>query len=205
MKAFATLDACTLMSPIIRPLLLRLATQGVFVPIWSEHIGLEWRRNAARIWDIDAEFLMAQWQAMRNAFPQADPGPSEIYTTGLRASDPKDWHVIATALAAKARCGLQRTPESIVVTWNLRDFNRPELRRLGLSLASPDDFLVRLANAHPVAMRQALLDVPADRLALARAIAEPLTDTLGRERLFKLRGLLPRLTGTGCDTPGETP
>ncbi len=47
---FIVLDACVLMSGILRRLLLRLAEAGVFQPVWTERIGEEWRRNACRMW-----------------------------------------------------------------------------------------------------------------------------------------------------------
>ena len=49
---FVVLDACVLMSTVQRQLLLRLAGQGVFQPVWTDRIGEEWRRNAARLWQI---------------------------------------------------------------------------------------------------------------------------------------------------------
>jgi len=45
------------MSGILRRLLLRLAEAGVFLPVWTERIGEEWRRNACRIWDIPPEVM----------------------------------------------------------------------------------------------------------------------------------------------------
>ena len=38
---FIVLDACVLMSGILRRLLLRLAEAGVFQPVWTERIGEE--------------------------------------------------------------------------------------------------------------------------------------------------------------------
>ncbi|TAN25829.1 MAG: hypothetical protein EPN31_14900 [Castellaniella sp.] len=59
---FVVLDAYVLMSTLQRRLLLRVANQGVFRPIWTERIGEEWRCNAAP------------------------------YEGGLRYSDPKDFN-----------------------------------------------------------------------------------------------------------------
>ena len=50
-RPFIVLDACVLMSGIVRRLVLRLAEAGVYQPVWTERIGEEWRRNASRIWE----------------------------------------------------------------------------------------------------------------------------------------------------------
>src|SRR3546814_3634357 len=69
----------------------------------------------------------------------------------------KDWHVIAAgraALAAKpdARVAVQ--------TRNLKDFNRSELRHLGLGLFEPDRFLVECLWRYPDLMTDLLACLP---------------------------------------------
>ena len=51
------LDACILMSGLLRPLLLNLGHAGLLLPLWSDKIGQEWQRNAARLWPIEPELL----------------------------------------------------------------------------------------------------------------------------------------------------
>jgi hypothetical protein len=179
------IDACALMSTVIRRLLLRLAQRQVFIPVWSARIGDEWRRNAARLWSIPPEKLTEEWDAMNQAFPKADAGDYAAYETGLRYSDAKDWHVIAAGLASRARCGLQRTPELTVVTWNLKDFNRSELRRQGMGVYAPDRLLTRWWQEDENTMRHALEQTPDDVLSVGRP-AEELVVTLHRERLYRL-------------------
>jgi len=182
------LDACVLMSSILRPLLLEMAQAGWFRPVWSERIGLEWRRNAARIWGVAPEVLEAEWQAMCRRFPQADAGEVSAYETGLHYSDPKDRHVIAAGLASRARAGLQIAPQVRVLTWNLKDFNRSELRRQDLTVWDPDRQLAAWAAQDRLRMLASLATVPAHARALGRD--EPLSTTLRRERLFRTGRLL---------------
>ncbi|CAM4024520.1 PIN domain-containing protein [Bordetella bronchialis] len=186
---FVVLDACVLMSSILRPLLLRLASQGVYAPVWSARIGQEWVRNAARLWNVPADDVARLWDEMQQRFPDADAGDVLPYETGLRYSDPKDHHVIAAGLAKRARCGLQQPPAVLVTTWNLKDFNRSELRRLGLDVFSPDRLLSRWWEHSAPALRLALADVAADAAALGRT-PETLAATLHRERLYRLRALV---------------
>lgn len=185
---FIVLDACVLMSTVLRQLLLRTAQNGVFQPVWTERIGEEWRRNAARLWGAPREILDGLWDDMNRDFPGAMESDTQAYEAGLRYSDAKDFHVIAAGLARRARCGLQRTPVVQVMTWNLKDFNRSELRRQGLDVFSPDVMLARWWQACEPALRPALEPVERDYVALGR---EPLARDaiLHRERLYRLAKL----------------
>ncbi|AUL21263.1 PIN domain-containing protein [Bordetella holmesii] len=186
---YIVLDACVLMSNIVRRLMLRLAAAAVYQPVWTERIGHEWRRNAARIWDVAPDFLQQQWAQMNAQFPQALESDIEPYELSLRYSDPKDFHVIAAGLARRARCGHQHPPQVQVATWNLKDFNRSELRRQGLDAFNPDTLIARWYAEHPQAIRDALALVPQDYVALGRD-AEPLATTLHRERLYRVKNLV---------------
>jgi hypothetical protein len=186
---FVVLDACVLMSSILRGLLLRLAAADVFAPIWSARIGEEWIRNAARLWKVGPDDVAALWTAMQQQFPDADAGDVLPYETGLRYSDPKDHHVIAAGLAKRARCGLQQPPSTLLMTWNLKDFNRSEIRRLGMDVFSPDRLLSQWWETSRDAVWAALQATPDDAAALGRE-AEPLDATLRRARLYRLRSLV---------------
>ena len=56
---YVVLDACALMPTILRRLLLRVAATGAYAPVWSARIGDEWRRNAARLWQMPLADLEA--------------------------------------------------------------------------------------------------------------------------------------------------
>lgn len=183
------LDACVLMSGVLRPALLTLAGAGLFKPLWSERIGLEWRRNAARLWDIPIGTLESEWQLMKDQFPRADAGDVTPYETGLRYSDAKDWHVIAAGLAGRARSGLAHRPEVTVLTWNLKDFNRSELRRQGMDSCDPDRMLTRWWQQDAHAVYTVLSDTLDELAALGRPREGDLVQTLRRERLFRLARL----------------
>jgi len=179
------IDTCVLISNIVRPLLLRMAAHGCFRPAWSAVIGDEWQRTASRVWNVAQADVQAQWDALQQAFPGADQGDIAPYKEGLRRSDPKDWHVVAAARAAR-----ERDPASsvAVLTRNIRDFNRTELRGLGLSLFDPDQFLVRCWALWPDLMRSLFARMPSD-LAAAGRTAPPIDVLLKRERLFRLSRL----------------
>lgn len=191
MPPFIVLDACVLMSTVLRQLLLRVADAGIFRPVWTARISEEWRRNAARLWGAPIAVLEDIWADMNRHFPDALEHDTQAYEAGLRHSDPKDFHVIAAGLARRARCGLQCTPEVQVMTWNLKDFNRPELRRQGLDVFSPDIMLARWWQDRPGVLAPAVRTVEADYAALGRE-PESLEAILHRERLYRLEKLAAR-------------
>jgi len=186
---FIVLDACILMSGVLRPALLDLAAAGWFRPLWSERIGLEWRRNAARIWPIEPELLMREWTLMQSRFPAADAGDTSPYEAVLRHSDPKDFHVIAAGLAGKARCGLPAPPRVTVLTWNLKDFNRSELRQQGMDVSDPDRLFAQWWQTDAAAIETVLQRTLADLAADGRPRDGALPEVLHRERLYRLSNL----------------
>lgn len=182
---FLVLDTCVLLSNVLRRLLLRLADQACFQPAWSEIIGDEWRRNAARVWEVEPEIIAQEWEQLQALYPEADQGDVAPFKQGLVYSDPKDWHVIAAARAVLAR---RPTASVAVVTRNLRDFRRAELRRLGIDLMDPDQLLVRCWDHHRETLRSAFEHMPLDLAASGRPL-ETLDVILKRERLFRLNKL----------------
>ncbi|MDP4589730.1 MAG: PIN domain-containing protein, partial [Burkholderiaceae bacterium] len=216
------LDACILMSGVLRPLLLNLAETGLFQPVWSSYIGLEWRRNAARLWPIKHNVLNDEWATMQQRFPQACFDPpmvenlisiqpqiplsdqpqrpsqsqnlqvpiSELKTFTkplLRRSDAKDHHVIMAGVRA-CHMAEKSTPAN-VLTWNIRDFNRTELRQLHLGLLNPDQLLCRWWANHSDLLSDQLQRIIQTLISDGRRQPAPIADFLHRERLFRFKHL----------------
>ena len=179
------MDTCVLISSVLRPLLLRMAHDGWFAPVWSPIIGDEWRRTAARLWQTPMDDITLQWDAMQADFPHADIGDVSAYKAGLQRSDRKDWHVIAAGRAA-----VDRYPDSTVaiVTRNIKDFHRSELRKLGLYLFDPDQLMSRFWSHDAEHVRRQLVDL-SDRVLVPGRGSEELESLLKRERLFRLNRL----------------
>ncbi|HEY9278866.1 MAG TPA: PIN domain-containing protein [Eoetvoesiella sp.] len=185
MPDVVVIDTCVLISNVLRRLLLHLAGHAYFKPAWSPIIGDEWQRNAARIWDVPLPDIQDQWAELQRAFPDADQGDVAIFKAGLSRSDAKDWHVIAAARAARAK---DETLSVAVLTRNIKDFNRTELRNLGLSLFDPDQFLVRCWAHNPDLIMRIFRQMAVD-IEVAGGVVEPLEAVLKRERLFRLNRL----------------
>jgi hypothetical protein len=180
------LDACIMMSGLLRPFLLNLAHAGLFDPLWTDKIGQEWQRNAARLWPIDPELLRGEWQRMQAQFPAADMGDVTLHEATLKHTDRKDKHVAAAGIAAVV--GAQVGSVS-VLTWNIKDFSRSELRREQLGLIDPDRLLSQWWPTYRRQLSEALDLTVAELVSSGRRQPEPMLDMLRRDRLFRLAGL----------------
>ncbi|MBP6020820.1 MAG: PIN domain-containing protein [Burkholderiaceae bacterium] len=176
------LDTCVLLSNLLRRWLLRLAQHDCLQPAWSPIIGDEWRRNASKIWGVEPDEIQAQWLQLQHDCPGADVGDVQAYKSGLLRSDPKDWHVIA---AARKVLDCRPGVSVGILTRNLRDFNRSELRALGISLFDPDTFLLRCWQHYPDLMDAMIQEVPLHALSIGKPV-EAIDVILKRERLFRL-------------------
>lgn len=182
---YLVLDTCVLISNTVRKLLFRLAEHNCLRPVWADYIGVEWRRNIPKIWDVSEDYAQCEWEAMEALFPHANMGEVEALTVGLHQSDKKDHHVIACA-----RRMLEKAPLDpvAIITWNIRDFARRELRDLGLQLYDPDQLLVMLWHQHQDLLIE-LFNYFADDAAEVGKPDIGISELLKRERLFRLRKL----------------
>ena len=183
------LDACVMMSGLLRPLLLDLAAAGLFSPLWTYKIGQEWQRNAARLWDIEPHLLEIEWSLMQERFPLADMGDVTEHEALLKHTDKKDKHVAAAGVAAVAKTDC--SPIS-VVTWNTKDFSRSELRRQQLGLIDPDRLLSQWWPTHQALLRQQIESTIQALVETGRRQPEATIAMLKRDRLFRLAGCYAR-------------
>lgn len=170
------LDACVLYPTVLRDILIGVAGQGLFTPLWSARIAEEWRRTAERrspgdgvIAEGEIALLNARWPG---ALISADPA----LEAQLWLPDPADIHVLATAIKGQA---------TGIVTLNLRDFPLRELQPHNLQALHPDALLYQLWQDHPDPVTQTVTRVHATAQSMA---GEP----LDLRKLMK-RARLPRL------------
>lgn len=183
------LDACVMMSGLLRPLLLSLGHAGLLVPIWTDKIGDEWQRNAARLWPIEPALLAEEWQNMQQQFPLANMGDVTEFETELRHTDRKDKHVAAAGIAAVTR---KLSGPVSVLTWNIKDFSRSELRKHNLGLSDPDRLLSLWWPTHTAMLKEHIEHALNALFASGRRQPEPVVAMLKRDRLFRLAGCYER-------------
>ncbi|MFD0978550.1 MULTISPECIES: RSP_2648 family PIN domain-containing protein [Tropicimonas] len=134
------IDACVLYPTVMREVVLGVAGQGLFEPLWSDRLLEEWARAAARRGPLDEAQARGEIALVRAAWPKASVQPRDGDLARLWLPDENDIHVLAAAVAGSA---------DLILTLNIRDFPRNILSEEGLDRADPDGFLHRLWQDHP--------------------------------------------------------
>lgn len=136
----AVLDACVLLPASLRDTLLRLAeTPHLYIPKWSKQIWAEVARNLESRRKLTPEKIAHLREQVQLHFPEALIEDYEKFAV-LMTNDPKDRHVAAAAVKAKAQ---------VIVTSNLKDFPRESLSEWGIEAQHPDRFLMGLYIVNP--------------------------------------------------------
>jgi predicted nucleic acid-binding protein len=134
------LDACVLYPIGLRDTLLNLAEAGFYRVHWTEEILAETSRSIVEDTPgLTAEHLERTFAAMRRAFPEAMVEGYEHLVASM-TNDPKDRHVLAAAVAAKA---------DVIVTINVRHFPPSACDPHGIAVHAPDDFLCGATKPRP--------------------------------------------------------
>lgn len=129
-------DANVLWSPQQRNLILQIAFEDHIAVHWTDEVIREWLRN---IDDAQrAKSKKGTLPLMARLFPTALIGAGDDRPIGR--TEAKDRHV---ALAAAS------IAPSVLLTWNLRDFDREALRALTVDLLTPDELLAALFDETP--------------------------------------------------------
>ncbi|HEY6760979.1 MAG TPA: PIN domain-containing protein [Baekduia sp.] len=132
------LDANVLFPLSLRDLLLRLAEQELFEPVWSERILDEMTRNLVKTGKGSPEQADALRRVMQTAFPEAAEPPAAIAAlVPAMTNDPGDRHVLACAVASKAEG---------ILTSNLKHFPSQSVDPFGIDVRHPDEFLCALRD-----------------------------------------------------------
>jgi hypothetical protein len=142
------IDASVLYAEPVRSMVLWVAAGGRFTPLWTQRILDEARVNliARRVLTVE------RWDRLRDAMCAAFPDAmiDQAAVDGLTPRMPnqeKDRHVLAAAVVGGA---------DIVVTNNLRHFQRSDLEPLGKRALSPDAMLCEVLATTPNSVLDAL-------------------------------------------------
>jgi len=153
------LDACVLAPMPLCDTLLRCAERpALFFMLWSNETVEEIRRAILKFGfsSAQAEHRLNQ---MQSAFPEACVRVLPSWMEAVpKIPDSGDRHVVAAAMQANARA---------IVTFNLRHFPQQILQPLGISVFSPDEFLVSLFHRNPLRMLE-ILDAQASQIRQTR-------------------------------------
>lgn len=137
------LDANVLFSEWTRWLMVALAEHRQATLYWTPHIENECYRNLIRLGRLHAEDADLERKNLPDRLRAVLLAQNhEPYLADVRQVDEKDRHVAASALALRHQ--LQQ-PVGLL-TWNLKDFPRKPLLKLGLVRLCPDELCVELLN-----------------------------------------------------------
>ncbi|KFI33446.1 hypothetical protein CG51_14255 [Haematobacter missouriensis] len=168
------IDANVLYPTVLREIVIGVAAEGVFTPLWSGRILEEWALAARRLGPGQEVVARGEIALLHARWPVAEVLAGD--TAGLYLPDPDDIHVLAAAKAGKAQ---------VILTQNLKDFPRRELEIHLLRAEAPDDFLMDLWLRHPAEVERAVRKVQR-RTEEISGREQPLRALLRRVRLPRL-------------------
>jgi predicted nucleic acid-binding protein len=134
----ALLDTCVLYAPSLRCALLQLAVRDYYLPLWSERIMGELRRNLVPKAMSETSFD-SMYRDLLRSWPEAMVVDWEPLESSMK-NDSKDRHVLAAAVRGRAE---------VLVTSNLKDFPVAACTEVGVEVLHPDAFLTRLHEEQP--------------------------------------------------------
>ena len=134
------LDTCVIYPTVMRQMVLGVAAEGVFTPLWSARIIEEWLRAVRKLGPEGEAQAQAEAAILASRWPDAQVVYAPSLEARLWLPDPADVHVLAAAVASSA---------DMILTLNARDFPRNILAEEGLSRADPDGYLHRIWQARP--------------------------------------------------------
>ena len=170
------LDACVLYPTVMREMLLGVAAEGLYEPLWSPRILEEWARAAAKLGPGQETLARGEIALVAARWPRASVTPRQGDMARLWLPDRHDVHVLAAAIAGSA---------DLLLTLNTGDFPRRTLAEEGLKREVPDLFLRDLFDAAP--------DAVANVGRKVRAEAERLSGEPWPIRKLMKKARLPRL------------
>ena len=172
----AVLDACVLVPPILREILLGVAAKGLYQPCWSDRLLEEWARASAKFGPLAEAEARTRIALLRAGFPRACLPAAPQIEARLHLPDAGDAHVLAVAIAGSA---------DAIVTVNAKDFPRHTLAEDKITRRDPDGFLWELWSFHPAEVETVLTEVQAEA---ARRDGAPVTmkSMLKKARLGRL-------------------
>lgn len=140
-KLAVVYDACILYPAPLRDLLMQLAVTDLYDAKWTDTIHNEWIRNVLKNRpDLTLKQLERTRQLMNVHVRDSLITGYEELISSVTLPDPKDRHVLAAAIHAKA---------DLILTFNLKDFPSTKLQPYGIEARHPDDFLSQQLSSFP--------------------------------------------------------
>ena len=125
-------DACVLAPYPLANLLLRLADEGIYRPLWSQDILIETRRTMVNKLGVPPDKADRRLNMMQEHFVDAEVSGYQELVGAMRNND-KDRHVLAAAVRERAE---------LIVTADRTGFPAQAVEPYNIEVRHPDDFLL---------------------------------------------------------------
>ncbi len=144
------IDTCVLYPTVMREVLLGMAGQGAFTPLWSARILEEWRRTVRAKFPEQIEAAGVEIALLQSRWPLAEVRVAPGDEDPLFLPDPDDRHVLAAAINGQA---------DVLLTQNTRDFPSRVLANHTILRRDPDGFMMDFWAEDPSCVRRVCLAV----------------------------------------------
>lgn len=159
------LDTCVQLKLRLSDVLMDMRAQELFSAHWTESIDNEFLRNMVKVYGIDAAKAEGRLRAMKARCPEWEVLMSSAdFEAVPEKVDEKDRHVAAAALALRHAADQDTADDEegveydvVLLTENVKDFAKKQMKRLGVRVLLPGQFLDEAFDADPEAVTRAVL------------------------------------------------
>jgi hypothetical protein len=164
------LDTCVLLKARVSDVLMDLRAEGVFSAHWTENIADEFLRSLQAIYKLPQDRAVNRLRAMQARCPEWEVHMSRADFDAVPAKvHPKDRHVAAAALALRHAADKDTEADEpgqrydvVLLTDNIRDFDKRLMGRAGVRVLGPGAFLDEAYNAESDATTRAVMQAVKD-------------------------------------------
>ena len=128
-------DTCVLYPTVLRKILLGVAKEGLYKPVWSTQILDEWIHVTRKKIPSGENTILAQIALLKFQWPNSLVKDYDFDIRSLWLPDENDVHVLASAISSDAEA---------ILTLNRKDFPKKILKDYGIVRYSPDEMLMNL-------------------------------------------------------------
>lgn len=128
-------DTCVLYPTVLRKILLGVAKEGLYKPVWSTRILDEWIHVTRKKNPIGQDTILAQIALLKFQWPNSLVKDYDFDIRSLWLPDENDVHVLASAISSDAEA---------ILTLNRKDFPKKILKDYGIVRYSPEEMLMSL-------------------------------------------------------------
>ena len=133
-------DTCVLYPTFLREVLLAIAKNRFFAPVWSNDIFNEWLYVARKLDTFGEDQVRAEIALLKYSWPESLYASEDFQLNDLWLPDLNDVHVLATAISSGS---------DAILTFNIKDFPTSVLSKYNLIKYTPDELLKQLWREYP--------------------------------------------------------